>query len=139
MLVFDTDHLSEFDLGYAAGRRLHNRLLKTSEETVATIVLVEEQLRGWLARIHGEPDPHRQIVVYAKLQERIRFFAPWKLLPWTAAAADQFSAFRRDRVRVGTMDLKIACIVLAHDATLLTRNTSDFARVPGLKFENWLD
>ena len=37
------------------------------------------------------------------------------------------------------MDLKIACIVLAHDASLLTRNASDFAQVPGLRFENWLD
>ncbi len=37
------------------------------------------------------------------------------------------------------MDLKIACIAITHDATLLTRNTVDFARVPGLHFENWLD
>ncbi len=37
------------------------------------------------------------------------------------------------------MDLKIACIVLEYDATLLTRNTVDFAKVPGLRFENWLD
>jgi tRNA(fMet)-specific endonuclease VapC len=37
------------------------------------------------------------------------------------------------------MDLKIASIALAHDATLLTRNTRDFAQVPGLRIENWLD
>jgi predicted nucleic acid-binding protein len=35
--------------------------------------------------------------------------------------------------------LKIACIILAHDDELLTRNTTDFAQVPGLRFENWLD
>ena len=40
---------------------------------------------------------------------------------------------------IGSMDLKIACITLAHDTTLLTRNTSDFARVPGLRVANWLD
>lgn len=38
-----------------------------------------------------------------------------------------------------TNHLKVASIVLVHDATLLTRNSVDFAQVPGLKFENWLD
>lgn len=42
-------------------------------------------------------------------------------------------------MRIGTMDLKIAAICLAHDATLLTRNLVDFEKVPGLRVENWLD
>jgi tRNA(fMet)-specific endonuclease VapC len=37
------------------------------------------------------------------------------------------------------MDLRITCIALAHDATLLTRNTVDFAQIPSLRFENWLE
>ena len=36
-------------------------------------------------------------------------------------------------------DLLIACIALAHDATLVTRNTKDYANVPGLTLENWAD
>jgi tRNA(fMet)-specific endonuclease VapC len=48
-------------------------------------------------------------------------------------------SLRRKGIRIGTMDLRIASITLAHDATLLTRNSVDFARVPGLRFENWLD
>ena len=47
------------------------------------------------------------------------------------------SDFDGQRVRIGTMDLKIAAIVLAHDATLLSRNLSDFRKVPGLKVEDW--
>ena len=43
------------------------------------------------------------------------------------------------RRQAGTQDLKIACIFLAHDATLLTRNLADFKPVPGLRVENWLD
>ncbi len=37
------------------------------------------------------------------------------------------------------MDLKVASISLAHDVSLLTRNAVDFAKVPDLRFENWLD
>ena len=37
------------------------------------------------------------------------------------------------------MDLKIACIAFAHEATLLTRNAADFKQVPPLRVENWLD
>jgi len=47
-------------------------------------------------------------------------------------------SLQRARTRVGTMDLKIASIALANDATLLTRNTSDFKRVPDLRIEDWL-
>jgi tRNA(fMet)-specific endonuclease VapC len=35
------------------------------------------------------------------------------------------------------MDLKIAAIALANKATLLTRNTADFSKVPALMTENW--
>ena len=74
-----------------------------------------------------------------RLHGRIRFFNDWVLLPWDEDAATLFVDFRKTLRRMSTMDLKIACITLAHDATLLTRNTVDFAQVPGLKFENWLD
>ena len=35
------------------------------------------------------------------------------------------------------MDLKIAAIALAHNATLLTRNLADFHNVPDLRVEDW--
>jgi predicted nucleic acid-binding protein len=35
------------------------------------------------------------------------------------------------------MDLKIAAIVLAQQATLLSPNLSDFRKVPGLQLEDW--
>jgi tRNA(fMet)-specific endonuclease VapC len=54
------------------------------------------------------------------------------------AAADTFVRLRKEGVRVGTMDLKIASISLVHDATLLTRNGGDFGKVHGLRFDNWL-
>ena len=61
------------------------------------------------------------------------------MLPFDDEAAATFDALESLRLRIGTMDLKIAAICLAHDATLLTRNLVDFEKVPGLKAENWLD
>jgi tRNA(fMet)-specific endonuclease VapC len=35
------------------------------------------------------------------------------------------------------MDLKIAAIALANQATLISRNVNDFRRVPGLDVQDW--
>jgi tRNA(fMet)-specific endonuclease VapC len=104
-----------------------------------SIVTVEEQVRGWLAEISRHRDPHRQISPYTKLQRQIDLFADWIILRWDADSADLFINLRRQGLRIGSLDLKIACIALAQDATVLTRNATDFAQVPGLRIENWLD
>ena len=36
-------------------------------------------------------------------------------------------------------DMLIACIALAQDALLVSRNTKDFSKIPGLKLANWAD
>jgi tRNA(fMet)-specific endonuclease VapC len=37
------------------------------------------------------------------------------------------------------MDLKIASIAVSLNSVLLTANTRDFASIPGLRIENWLE
>jgi tRNA(fMet)-specific endonuclease VapC len=59
------------------------------------------------------------------------------VLAFDEAAAAVFQRLRRTRLRIGTMDLKIAAIVLSRDATLLSRNLADFRQVPGLRVEDW--
>ncbi len=61
------------------------------------------------------------------------------LLGFDDDAAEVFESLLEMRPRIGTMDLKIAAICLAHDVLLLSRNLLDFEKVPGLKVENWLD
>jgi tRNA(fMet)-specific endonuclease VapC len=140
VLVLDTDHLSHFDEATAAGGRLRERLLSSNQEPVATIISVEEQFRGWLAQIHQtHADPHAAIPIYTRLQRRLEFYSNWKILRWDNATADLFVKLHAEGVRVGSMDLKIACITIVNRGKLLTRNGKDFAKVPGLYFDNWLD
>jgi hypothetical protein len=85
-----------------------------------------------------DPEPPPTIRVYASLQQLFRFFATWDVLEWNDAAVDEFDALRRAKIRVGTLDLKIASICRANNATLLTRNAKDFSKVPGLQIQDWL-
>jgi len=137
MLVLDTDHASELVFRSAAGLRLLERLDAAKDDVVITSVTVDEQLRGWLAEINRRK-PKDQIVPYARLIYQVKILAAWHLLPWDQDAVSRFSDLKRHKIRIGTQDLKIAAITLAHDAMLLTRNERDFANVPGLRFENWL-
>ncbi len=64
-------------------------------------------------------------------------FASMQVLPFDDAAAQVFESLRKQGVRVGTMDLRIAATAIARGYTLLSRNLVDFERVPGLRVEDW--
>jgi tRNA(fMet)-specific endonuclease VapC len=67
--------------------------------------------------------------------------APYPSLPFDDAGADRFGTLRQYLESLGTpigpYDLQIAAIALAHGCTLVTNNTSEFSRVPGLALEDW--
>ena len=139
MLVLDTDHLTEYQKGTSPeAYRLKQRLDDSAVSYATTIITVEEIMRGWMAAIRRIHDPRRQISAYSKLRQLFRFFATWNVLEWDDDDADEFEALKRAKTRIGTMDLKIASICLANNATLLSRNSKDFDNVPGLRVEDWL-
>lgn len=138
MIVLDTDHFSVLLQGKVPAQQLQSRLDSAQEPLAITIVSVEELMRGWLAFIHGRRDPHAQIIGYQRLQEFLATLANWQILAWDAAAADQLLQLRALKLRVATMDLKIAAISLTHQATVLTRNHRDFSQVPSLRIDDWL-
>jgi tRNA(fMet)-specific endonuclease VapC len=137
MLILDTDHLSEFIRGSSAGAMLRQRLL--ARDAAITIVTLEEQARGWLSRIKQARTHDELIFGYNKLQSLFEVGAAWDVLPWDRASAEVFDGLVGQRPRIGTMDLRIASIVIAGNGTLLSRNLRDFARIDGLKVQNWLE
>jgi tRNA(fMet)-specific endonuclease VapC len=60
-----------------------------------------------------------------------------RILSFSEAAARKYDEIRTMRLQVGRMDLRIAFIVLAANGTLVTRNLSEFSRVPDLPCEDW--
>jgi tRNA(fMet)-specific endonuclease VapC len=140
MVIFDTDHLSvlEHPDTPQAVRLTEAMDQRGDEQFSTTAISLEEQMRGWLAAIHRTPKVHDQIFYYTRLVGLVDFYSRWELLPFNELAADRFEALRKQRIRVGTMDLKIAAIALAEGALLVSANLRDFERVPGLHVENWL-
>jgi len=81
---------------------------------------------------------HRQLPAYVRLGQLFNVLSDWEIVSFDERAADQFSSLRRQRIRIGTMDLKIASIALVHDALLVTANLRDYSLIPKLRCENWL-
>mgnify|MGYP000995002247 CR=1 FL=1 len=55
--------------------------------------------------------------------------------------AEAFGAIRADLERkgqiIGPYDMQIAAQTLTRNLILVTNNTAEFERIPGLKLENW--
>lgn len=45
---------------------------------------------------------------------------------------------RRNVIELPSADLLIASVALVYDLTLVTHNTADFQRIPGLRLDDWL-
>jgi tRNA(fMet)-specific endonuclease VapC len=138
MLILDTDHLSILDQDTVESFNIGRRLASIEPADVAvSIVTYEEQMRGWLAYVAQARTTERQIEAYRRLRRHVERFRAIPLVDYDERAAREFERLRQAHVRIGTMDLKIAAIALANDATLLSRNLVDFGKVPGLHVEDW--
>ena len=101
------------------------------------IVAFHEQVMGANLYISRAADVAGTVRGYRLLTEILVHFKAAQVLAFDETAARQFETFRKQRVRIGTMDLRIASIALSHDMTVLTRNLVDFQKVPGLRVEDW--
>ena len=120
---------------YALKRQGHvvQRLRELSPDAIGVgIVTVAELWFG--ARKSARPSATRR--------EIDGFLQPFDLLPFDLDAAEAYarSRFELERIGrpIGERDLLIASIALARGLTVVTHNTSEFGRVPGLTSEDWL-
>ena len=141
MILLDTDHLSVLKYDEHPRCRALRARINASEDPffATTIVSAEEQMRGWLAKIHAAKDAEEQVAWYEQLAWLIEFLADWQIIAFDQQAAAEFKPLQRLRLRIGTFDLKIAAIARVHDSLLLSGNQRDFRQVPGLRVESWID
>ena len=138
MTAFDSDVLSDlFKNAPAVVTRI--AAIPVADQFVP-VVVAEELLRGQLDSVRRAQSGRGPIpleVAYAYFTETLVSLRGAQLLPYTAAAHSLFLAWRTAKVRVGTNDLRIAAICIAHGAKLVTRNARDYGQVPGLNLEIW--
>lgn len=69
------------------------------------------------------------------------FTALFESLPFDDRSAEVYGRLRTELEKLGKLigpnDLLIASIALVHGTTLITHNTTEFSRIPGLSFEDW--
>ena len=101
------------------------------------IISLHEQVVGCHTYINQARTAADLVRGYAMLATVLRTFSRATVLPFDAAAAAVSAMLVAQRVRLRRMDLRIAAIALARDLVVVTRNTRDFGRVPGLQIEDW--
>jgi tRNA(fMet)-specific endonuclease VapC len=140
MTLLDTDHINVLTNPESQQRAdLRARMHAAGEPLFATTAIsVEEQVRGWFALINRTGDVTKQVPYYDRFVQLFSFFSHWVIMPFDELAAREFKRLRQQRIRIGTMDLKIASVALVHNAKVLSAKEGDFRQVPGLQVENWL-
>lgn len=133
--VLDTDTVTLQQANRATVLRRLERMPPT--QVFTTVITLREQIRGRLAVIDRVEEDAALVQAYTQLQATINYFRQVHVLPFTNDALLKLQQLRRQKVRIGTQDLRIAAIVLSIDGILVTSNLRDFARVPGLRIENW--
>jgi tRNA(fMet)-specific endonuclease VapC len=140
MVLLDTDHLSVMEWLDSPGAVQIRRHLEQHlpQEVGTTIVNFEEKMRGWMAVLAKARKVKDQIDAYRRLSHQLRIFRSVAIIAeFDENAAIEFQRLKKDYPRLGTMDLKIASIVLAHRAILVSRNERDFRQIAGLNLEDW--
>ena len=128
--LLDTDTCS-FIMRSRAGA-LWDRLDQLEERSAAISVITLGELQfGALLK----PQATR---IAAQLEKLLRCLP---VLPLNPDTCTHYGRIRSDLQRqgkpIGPNDLWIAAHAVAHQLTLVTNNTREFARVGGLKLENW--
>ena len=133
--VLDTDMLTLYQESHP--KVLFGVNQQPRKQVAITIISVEEQLSGWYTRLRRAKRPDELAKVYERLTINVRSFEQFQILSFDEPSIERYEQLRKQKLRVGKMDLRIAAIVLRYVAVLVTRNLRDFQRVPGLTIEDW--
>ena len=137
--LLDTDHISF--LQRRSGTEYIKLLTRINQypvdEFAFSIISFHEQVIGVHIFINRAKSTTDVVRGYNLLSEVIQGFSNAHILSFDTQAAETFIQLRKQKVRIATMDLRIASIALSKELILLTRNVRDFQQVPKLVIEDW--
>lgn len=129
-------------------------------DTNICIYVLKERPESVLERFQQHEALHLSAIVYAELwsgigiekssaktrknreSQLLYFLSMLTVHAWDEAAARTYAklhtALQQSGQMIGNMDLLIAAHASSLGATLVTNNTREFARIEGLKLENWV-
>ena len=138
-VLLDTDHFSILQRNERpATAFLQARLEQlTGDEIQVSIISFQEQAQGWLAYIRRARKPGQILQGFSNLHDMLRNYSTREILPFDEPAMEEFLRLQKQRIRIGTSDLRIAAIAKVNSVKLLSRNLRDFRQVPGLDVEDW--
>lgn len=140
MIVLDSDIVTL--LSYGQTDKLQQRMasVQGSEELAVTIITRMEILRGRFDGIMKAANEDELLKAMDRFRASRDLLNSLRLLEISDAAGQHFKQMMKAKKRPKRRgDMLIACITLAHDALLVTRNIKDYKDVPGLRVENWAD
>jgi tRNA(fMet)-specific endonuclease VapC len=135
--VLDTDLLSLYQRNHPQVSARIRLARQNGLRLTTTVITVEEQYAGRLAQVRKSQTSETLIAAYSRLTATFSLFSQLEILGYEISADNYFRQFRQMRIRIGTQDLRIASIALAHNAIVVTRNRKDFEQVPDLIIEDW--
>jgi tRNA(fMet)-specific endonuclease VapC len=133
--ILDTDHVSLFQRNHP---QIVNRLAKAAPTDIfITVITLEEQIRGRFDMIRRAASPSELILAYQNLHITFDSLKSFEILDFSSVASTLYSSLLKQKIKIGTQDLRIAAIALSVNGILVTRNQRDFAKVPNLVLEDW--
>lgn len=94
-------------------------------------------MRGWMSLVAKSRETEHLVLAYERLAGFLETFRNIPILFFDEDAGQVYDDLRRQKIRVGTMDLRIASIAISRNAILVSRNLVDFDRIPNLRVEDW--
>ena len=139
MILLDTDIVTHFSYGNENVRRKIEEV--DDEELAIAIITRNEILRGRaesLLKAANEDELQKAVERFRQAEELLSDFV---VVGFDENSIKHFGRLRKQRnlKKMGRADMLIACIALAHNALLVTRNTKDYKGVTGLRMANWVD
>ncbi|MBD2457554.1 type II toxin-antitoxin system VapC family toxin [Nostoc sp. FACHB-87] len=129
--VLDTDYVSLLQRGHPV---VVNKVAAVNPAEIAiTLITIVEQMYGRLDVIKRGKSKQELVTAYVLFRETFNLLCQANILDFNEAAFDIYNELLKQKIRVGTQDLKIAAIALSLNATVVTRNFKDFQKIPNLK------